>query len=261
MNFFYVMNGKKLKQALIICVAIVFAAGIVYSERGNVSVFSQSGPVAIYNVPTEKKVIALTFDISWGDTRTEPIMKILEEKKVKNVSFFVSSPWSKSHPELVQRMIANGWEVGSHGHKHVNYTSLEDEEIRAQIKTAHSIISEVSGISPQLIRFPNGDFDKRVLRIADEMNYSVIQWDTDSRDWENPGVETIINRVVTKAHPGDIVLLHASDSSKQTHEALPVIIDKLRDKGYEFVSVSQLMKQAQVSNKPPVEDQTMKRIY
>ncbi|WP_159887895.1 polysaccharide deacetylase family sporulation protein PdaB [Paenibacillus puerhi] len=256
MNFFYVMNGKKLKQALIICVALVFAAGIIYSERGNVTVFSQNEPVAVYNVPTERKVIALTFDISWGDTRAEPILKILEDKGVKSATFFLSSPWTQSHPEIVKRIVKSGWEVGSHGHKHINYSSLNDDEIRTQIRTAHDIISETAGSAPSLIRLPNGDFDKRVLRIANELNYSVIQWDTDSLDWKNPGVEHIVNRVVSKAHPGDIVLLHASDSCKQTHEALPLIIDKLRSQGYEFLSVSQLMKQAHVDNKPPVEDHT-----
>jgi polysaccharide deacetylase family sporulation protein PdaB len=259
-NYFYVINGKKLKQALFITVAVIFAIGIIYSERENVTVFSQAEPAAIYNVPTEKKLIALTFDISWGEQRTEPILKVLEEKGVKNATFFLSSPWAKSHPDLVSRIVKGGWEVGNHGHKHVNYSSLNDEEIRSQIKTSHQIINEVSGRNPSLLRLPNGDFDKRVLRIANELNYSVIQWDTDSQDWMNIGVENIINRVVTKAHPGDIVLLHASDSCKQTHEALPVIIDQLRAKGYEFVTVAQLLKQMQVDNKPPVEDQAMNQV-
>ncbi|MFE5324558.1 polysaccharide deacetylase family sporulation protein PdaB [Paenibacillus sp. NPDC056579] len=261
MNYFYVLNGKKLKQAFIIAIAVVFAIGIIYSERENISVFSQNEPAAIYSVQTDKKVIALTFDISWGDVRTEPILKILEDKGVKKATFFLSSPWAKDHPEVVSRIVKGGWEIGSHGHKHVNYSSLNtDEEIRTQIKTAHQILSEVTGQTPTLLRLPNGDFDKRVLRIADELNYSVIQWDTDSQDWLNKGVDTIINRVVTKAHPGDIVLLHASDSSKQTHEALPVIIDQLRAKGYEFVTVGEMLKQTQVENKAQVEDQTMKSI-
>lgn len=261
MNYFYVMNGKKLKQALIITVAVLFAIGIIYSERENVSVFSQHEPAAVYSIPTERKLIALTFDISWGDTRTEPILQILENKGIRNATFFLSSPWTKSHPEIVNKIVKGGWEIGSHGHKHVNYSSLSDEEIRAQIRTAHQIIQEVTGMSPNLLRLPNGDFDKRVLRIANEMRYTVIQWDTDSQDWMNKGVDTIINRVVSRAHPGDIVLFHASDSVKQTHEALPVIIDKLREKGYEFVTVSQLMKQTKVSNQPPVEDQTMKPLH
>lgn len=261
MNYFYVLNGKKLKQAFIIAVAVVFAIGIIYSERENVTVFSQNEPAAIYSVQTDKKVIALTFDISWGEVRTEPILKILEDKGVKKATFFLSSPWAKDHPEVVNRIVKGGWEIGSHGHKHVNYSSLNtDEEIRTQIKTAHQILSEVTGQNPNLLRLPNGDFDKRVLRIANELNYSVIQWDTDSQDWLNKGVDSIINRVVTKAHPGDIVLLHASDSSKQTHEALPAIIDQLRAKGYDFVTVGELLKQTHVENKTQVEDQTMKPI-
>ena len=220
---------------------------------------SNAEPSAIYSVQTDRKVIALTFDISWGEKRAEPILKILKEKGVKDATFFLSSPWSKSHPEIVAHIKKDGFEIGSHGNKHDNYSTLSDEEIRKQITTAHGILTELTGKEPNLIRLPNGDFDKRVLRIADDLGYSVIQWDTDSQDWLNKGVDTIVNRVVSKAHPGDIVLLHASDSSQQTHEALPVIIEQLRAKGYEFVTVSELIKQTQVETKP-VEDQAMKQI-
>nr|WP_275984043.1 polysaccharide deacetylase family sporulation protein PdaB [Paenibacillus hamazuiensis] len=254
------MNGKRLKQGFIIIVALLFAAGIVYSEKDNITVFSQSEPAAIYSVQTDKKVIALTFDISWGDVRTEPILKVLADKGVKKASFFLSSPWAKTHPQIVEKIAKAGYEIGSHGHKHVNYSSLSDEEIRNQIQTAHQILTDVTKQPPHLLRLPNGDFDKRVLRIANDLNYTVIQWDTDSMDWMNKGVDNIVSRVVSKAHPGDIVLLHASDSVKQTHEALPIIIDQLRAKGYEFVSVSDLLKQSQVDNKPPVEDKTMKQL-
>ncbi|WP_144936638.1 polysaccharide deacetylase family sporulation protein PdaB [Paenibacillus sp. 32O-W] len=255
MNYFYVLNGKKIKQYLTIFVAVIFAAGIIYAEKGNISVFSQNEPAAIYSIPTEKKLIALTFDISWGDKRAEPILNVLKEKGVTNATFFISSPWAKGNPEIVKKIKEAGFEIGSHGHKHTNYSGLSDEEIRKQIQTAHQIISEAIGQEPNLIRMPNGDFDKRVLKIADELKYKVIQWDTDSLDWKNIGTDNIVNRVLDKAHPGDIVLMHASDSVKQTHEALPVIIDRLKADGYQFVTVTQLMEQAQVS-KQPVEDKT-----
>lgn len=246
MNYFLVINGKKLKRYLIIAVAAVFTLGIVYAEKENVTVFSQSEPGAIYSVKTENKSIALTFDISWGEERAEPILEILEDKGVENVTFFLSAPWSKDHPDVVQKIVDSGYEIGNHGHKHVNYSSLDDADIRKQIRVSHQTLSEATGKSPGLIRLPNGDFDKRVLRIADELNYKVIQWDTDSLDWMNIGVDKIVNRVVTKAHPGDIVLMHASDSCKQTHLALPIIIDKLRADGYEFVTVSGLLAQAEM---------------
>jgi polysaccharide deacetylase family sporulation protein PdaB len=245
-NFFYVMNGKKLKRNAIIIVAILFSLGIVYTETDNISVFSYSEPAAIYSVDTEQKVIALTFDISWGEKRAEPILKVLEDKGIKNATFFLSSVWSKDHPDTVKKIVDGGFEIGSHGHKHDNYSSLEDAEIRKQIQISHQILSEVTGKNPNLIRVPNGDIDKRVLKIASGLGYQVIQWDTDSRDWMNIGVDEIVNRVVTKAHPGDIVLMHASDSVEQTHLALPVIIDKLRAQGYEFVTVSGLLSHADI---------------
>jgi polysaccharide deacetylase family sporulation protein PdaB len=245
MNHFFVYNARNIKRFLFLLLAAVFSAGVVWAEKDNISVFSPHPPAAVYSVPTDRKVVALTFDISWGDKRAEPILDILKNKGVKNVTFFLSSPWSKTHPEIVKKIVDSGYEIGSHGHKHDYYSRYTDEEIRNQIATADGILSELTGRSPTLIRLPNGDFDKRLLRIAESLNYKVIQWDTDSLDWKNPGVDTIVSRVVTKAHPGDIILLHASDSSKQTHEALPIIIDQLRAKGYEFVTVSQLLSQTE----------------
>lgn len=255
MNFFYVVNGKRLKQMLIIAVACFFAAGIIYAEKENITVFSSQEPAAVYSVPTDKKVVALTFDISWGEIRAEPILKVLADKKVNKATFFLSSPWSKSHPDLVSQMVKSGFEIGSHGHKHTNYSGLSEEEIRSQIQTAHSIITEVTGKSPSLIRLPNGDFNKRVLRVADELGYKVIQWGTDSLDWKASGSQEIVDRVVSHAHAGDIILMHASDSAKYNHEALPQIIDQLRSQGYEFVTVSELMEQSSITSKP-AEEQT-----
>lgn len=255
-NFFYVLNGKKIKRFFFVFTAALFAVGIIYVEKGHVTVFSEeSSPSAVYSVSTEKKVIALTFDISWGDKRTEPILQILKDKNVQKATFFLSSPWSKTHPEIVKSIQQQGYEIGSHGHKHVNYSGLSEEDISRQINSAHSILTDLTGKEPKLLRLPNGDFDKRVLKIAKNKGYTVIQWDTDSQDWMNKGVQTIVDRVVNKAHPGDIVLLHASDSVKQTHEALPIIIDELRKKGYEFVSVSDLLQEASVKG-TEVRDQT-----
>jgi len=256
MNMFYVLNGRKMKKYFFIAVALLFSIGIIYAERDNISVFAPQQPAAIYSVPTDKKVVALTFDISWGDKRAEPILKLLKEKNVTQATFFLSSPWSQSHPEIVKKIVDAGYEIGSHGHKHDNYSKLSDEEIRKQITTAHGILSNMIGKQPNLIRMPNGDFDKRVLRIAEELNYKVIQWDTDSLDWMNIGTDKIINRVLQRVHPGDIILFHASDSVKQTHEALPVIIDQLLSKGYEFSTVSALITQSEIQGKPVQDKQT-----
>lgn len=252
MKFFLVLSGRRIKRALMGLVAFLFAVGIYYADRENIQVFLplDPGPSAIYSVDTDKKQVALTFDISWGEERAGPILDVLEQKELKKATFFLSSPWAESHPDIVKRIVDMGYEIGSHGHRHENYSSLSDEEIREQITKAHSILTEVTGKEPNLIRYPNGDFDQRVLKIADKLGYKSIQWDTDSLDWMNPGTEKIIQRVVSKAHPGDIILMHASDSCKQTHEALPTIIDELRNKGYEFVTVSELIAGTEVEMNP-----------
>ncbi|GED32939.1 polysaccharide deacetylase family sporulation protein PdaB [Brevibacillus centrosporus] len=243
MRWIYVVSAQRLKQVLIITAAILMAAGIGYAEQDTMSAFAggSQAPQAIYKVDTKEKKIALTFDISWGESRTVPILDILKAKNVTKSTIFLSSPWSQRHPEIVKRIKEDGFEIGSHGHKHDNYSKYTDEEIRSQIGKADTILTEMTGKKPNLIRMPNGDFDKRVLQIAGDMGYTVIQWDTDSKDWTNPGTENIINNVLSKAHPGDIILMHASDSCKETHLALPVIIDKLRQQGYEFVTVSELI--------------------
>jgi polysaccharide deacetylase family sporulation protein PdaB len=251
MNMFLVLSAKRLKSTFFIMLALFFAMGIFYAENKNMQVFFpiDPGPSAIYSVETDKKQVALTFDISWGEERTGPILDVLEQKGLKKATFFLSSPWAESHPDLVKRIVDMGFEIGSHGHRHDNYSQYNEEQIRTQISKADRILTEVTGKKPKLIRYPNGDFNKRVLRIADQMGYKSIQWDTDSLDWMNPGKEKIINRVLKRVHPGDIILMHASDSCRQTHEALPVIIDSLRKQGYEFVTVSELIAGSEVKMK------------
>lgn len=251
MEFFWVFSAKKIKLYSLLTLGVIFAFCIWFAEKGNIqSVFSDSsGPVAIYNVNTNKKQVAITFDISWGEERTGPILDVLEQKGLKKTTFFLSSPWAESHPDLVKRIVDKGYEIGSHGHRHDNYSQYDEGQIRQQIAKADEILTKVTGKKPNLIRYPNGDFDKRVLRIADAMGYKSIQWDTDSLDWMNPGTDKIISRVVGKVHPGDIILMHASDSCQQTHEALPKIIDQLRAKGYEFVTVSELISGTKVDTK------------
>ncbi|MGM0715512.1 polysaccharide deacetylase family sporulation protein PdaB [Brevibacillus parabrevis] len=253
MKFIYVVSAQRLKQILIIAAAILLTAGIGYAERDTIAAFSSNGnkqdPQAIYKVDTKDKKIALTFDISWGETRALPILDVLKEKNVNKATLFLSSPWSQRHPEIVKRIKEDGLEIGSHGHKHDNYSKYTDEEIRTQITKADSILTEMTGKKPTLLRMPNGDFDKRVLEIANRLGYTVVQWDTDSKDWIEPKKDVIVQNVLSKAHPGDIVLLHASDSAKETHLALPIIIDQLRKQGYEFVTVSELIAGTNIQSK------------
>ncbi len=198
-------------------------------------------PSAIYKVDTTKKVVALTFDISWGEKMPGPILNVLKTKNIQKATFFLSGPWIMHHQEIAKQIKSMGYEIGSHGYMHKDFSEQTDNWIKEQMGKAEHSFKEVLNLKPTLVRTPNGDFDQRVLRLLNQMGYTVIQWNTDSLDWKNPGVEYMVSRVTTRAVPGDIILMHASDSAKQTAAALPQIIDGLRAKGYQFVTVSELI--------------------
>lgn len=198
-------------------------------------------PSAVYKVGTTQKVVALTFDISWGEKMPTPILNVLKSKNVKKATFFLSGPWIMHHQEIAKQIKTMRFEIGSHGYMHKDFSEQSNNWIREQMGKAEHSFKEVLNLKPTLVRTPNGDFDPRVLRLLNQMGYTVIQWNTDSLDWKNPGVQFMIDRVVTRAVPGDIILMHASDSAKQTAMALPAIIDGLRAKGFQFVTVSELI--------------------
>ncbi len=238
------------KRMVTVSAIVALFVAVLFAVSGGIQAFaSDKQPQAIYKVDTNKKVVALTFDISWGNKVPEPVLDILEKEKVKKATFFLSGPWTLRHPKTAKRIKDMGFEIGNHGNLHKDFSNYPDSWIREQVGISAKSIEQVTGVKTKLIRTPNGDFNPRVIACLHNMGYTVIQWNTDSLDWKNPGVNAIVNRVSTRAVPGDIILMHASDSSKQMTEALPQIITQLRAKGYQFVTVSQLVADAHVETK------------
>lgn len=194
----------------------------------------------IYRIQTETKVAALTFDISWGDHTPRPVLDILKKNHI-HATFFLSGPWAKDFPEIPAQIRDEGHEIASHGNRHIDYSNLSRDEIRQEISTASASIQAVTGITPGLIRMPNGDYNNQVIQAAQECHCQPVQWSVDSLDWMNPGIDNIVARVHEKIHPGAIILMHASDTCKQTTEALPLVLEDLKKQGYTFVTVSELL--------------------
>lgn len=236
------------RRILTVSAIVALFMAVLFAVSGQTRVFAAElkKPAAIYKVNTDKKVVALTFDISWGNKVPEPALEVLKKENVKKATFFLSGPWTARHPEIVKKIKAMGYEIGNHGNLHKDFSNYPDSWIREQVSLSEKSIYQVTGVRTRLIRTPNGDFNPRVLRCLNNMGYSVIQWNTDSLDWKNPGTANIVNRVVNRAVPGDIILMHASDSSKQIVEALPQILDGLRAKGYQFATVSELINMADI---------------
>lgn len=215
-----------------------FIAGSVYMQ---VLAMVNSGPLAIAGTKTEQKVVALTFDHSWGNKFTPSILETLKKNDIK-VTFFIMGPWALKYPDVVKQMVADGHEIGSHGHRHQNYGEKTRDWIKNDLMTAHNEIKEASGgVEPSLVRPPNGSYSKEALQIIDELGYNTIIWNIDSLDWKNPPPAAMVERVMKRLKPGGIILMHASDTPQHTAEVLPELLAKIKAEGYTIVTVGQLL--------------------
>jgi polysaccharide deacetylase family sporulation protein PdaB len=237
------------RQAIALAAAAAATAAVVrYAATPASAAHSASAPPAaaletpLRAVATDRPDIALTFDISWGNVMPAKVIAILERERVA-ATWFLSGPWVTAHPDLVRAMARVPYfEIESHGQAHVNFSALGSDGVRQNLEKANAAIYAVTGRRPTMVRPPNGDYSRASLTATAALGLRTVIWDTDSRDWMNPGVAAIVRRVVTRAHPGDIVLMHASDTCKQTDLALPAILSDLRAKGYRFVTVAELLR-------------------
>ena len=118
--------------------------------------------------------------------------------------------------------------------------------MKQDIAKAQTAFKKLNITNIQLLRAPTGHFDQTTLKIAQQYGYTVVHWSIDSKDWTNPGVKIIVDNV-TKATKGDIILLHASDSAKQTEKAIPLILDQLKKKNLKLVSISEMIANAKTN--------------
>ncbi|MBR5266181.1 MAG: polysaccharide deacetylase family protein [Clostridia bacterium] len=194
--------------------------------------------IPIYCVGTDEKKLSISFDAAWGNEDTHQLIEILDRYNVK-ATFFIVGDWARKYPESVRELFDAGHEIMSHSDRHKHMTQLSKEQIIADIETCGNEIEKITGVRPYLFRAPYGEYDNKVVGTLRELGYYTIQWDVDSLDWKELGVQSIIDRVTGKVQNGSIVLFH--NAAKYTPDALPTILETLLDEGYSFVPVSQLI--------------------
>lgn len=194
----------------------------------------------IYCVDTEEKKVALSFDAAWGNEDTEELLSILEEHNLK-VTFFMTGGWVESHPEDVKAILAAGHDLGNHSENHKNMSELSDEEKIEEIMSVHRKVQEITGYEMFLFRPPYGDYDNALIDVLKENEYYAIQWDVDSLDWKNEGVDAILKTVTEHKNLGNGSIILCHNGAEYTAEALDTLINELEAQGYEIVPISELI--------------------
>jgi polysaccharide deacetylase family sporulation protein PdaB len=204
----------------------------------------------IKRVETDKRWIALTFDDGPDPVETVKILDLLSRYKAK-ATFFIIGKQAEKHPEIINREVLEGHELANHTYSHRSMSRLSNHDLEIEIKKAENVIFSATNQHPRLFRPPGGYYTNRIVKKVNELGYTVVMWTwyQDSRDWSKPGVNKIVDTVLSHAHPGDIVLFHDRISGKsQTCEALEIILQKLQKDGYQFVTVSDLIHAPLLSN-------------
>lgn len=238
MRRFMVVGRKKSVWFLLGAVVYVF---IILLGLGNmvvslVSITEKELP--IYSVQREETLVALTFNCAWEENDIPQLLDLLERENIK-ATFFLVGQWIERYPDSVRQIVDAGHEIGNHSYSHVDFVGAGEEVIRQQMEKTDALIREVTGSDPVLARVPSGSYDSRVIRLLRQEGYEVIQWDVDSIDWKKPPAKEITERILTKVQNGSIVLFHSGAAT--TLEALPDVIAGLREKGYCFTTVGDLL--------------------
>jgi peptidoglycan/xylan/chitin deacetylase (PgdA/CDA1 family) len=226
-NFHLVIYRYELILAVIV---LLLTGSIVVSSKDRVKDLAIHDPRYPYR-------IALTFDDGPHPEYADKLVSVLRQNNVP-ATFFVVGKMVLQHPELIQELSLAGHEIEVHGFTHTNLTKLSAEEVEKELTGTRSIIEDITGKKCFFFRPPGGQFNNKVIKKATSLGMEMVLWSVFPKDHEENDPQVIIQRVMSQATDGGVVLLHSGRDP--TLAALPEIIKRLREKGYEFVTVERL---------------------
>ncbi len=224
-----------------LCLVVILSLWMASSTHRRYAMAAGSGEV-ITNVPTTEMIVALTFDDGPSPTFTPQVLQTLEEHRVR-ATFFVVGMRVESFPDVVRAIANGGHELGNHTFSHP-LKQLNEAQFENELQRTHQIIQQVTGVTPKIYRPPGAYYNKTTLEVLKKHGYTMVLWSwwQNPKDYTNPGADVIAQRILAEPRNGDIIVLHDLGGNRsQTVEALPTIIKGLQEKGFAFVTVSELL--------------------
>ncbi len=221
----------------IVCTLSTIVYG-VQKAKEHASAVAASRSLPIYSVETDEKKIAISFDCAWGVDYTDTLLDVMQKNDVR-CTFFAVQFWVEKYPEYVEKIVAAGHEIGTHSRTHPYMSKLSEQEIKDELTTSSAAIEKLTGQKVTLFRPPYGDYDNLLIDTCNAMGLFPIQWDVDSLDWKNLSATEIAMRIINGAKNGSIILCH--NNGLHTAEALPLIFSTLKNRGFTFVPIGELI--------------------
>ncbi len=198
----------------------------------------------IKEADTKEKMIAVTFDDGPSPSFTGQILDILKKYNAK-ATFFIIGEQAEKLPDLVKRQINEGHEIGNHMYRHREVFQMPMPEIKEDLEHSHRVIEGITGKPIRLYRPTSGYYNESIVGVAWSLEYIVILWSIDSKDWSGLRPGAIAKKILKKVKPGSIVLFHDLGGYRDTTvKTLEIVLPELTRRGYRFLTVSDLLERA-----------------
>lgn len=191
----------------------------------------------IFRGNPHKDMVALLINVSWGTEHIPEILQALDKQQVK-ATFFIEGKWAKENIESVKMIHEQNHLIGNHAYNHPDMANLSKLEMQEQIDKTNDIIEAIIGERPKWFAPPSGSFNQEVVQVAADLQMETILWTVDTIDWKKPSVSVMINRVMTKVHPGATILMHPTDPVAQGLEEL---IKEIKSKNLDLGTIEVLL--------------------
>lgn len=234
-----VVKSRTLKIFVaMVLVMVVLSLSINGSTSAEVYFGYSTRKVPIYNVETEEKQVAISFDAAWGADKTEGIIEILKEFDC-SATFFLVGFWVDDYPDMVKAIDEAGYEIGTHSNTHPDMIKLDRSTMKSELETCMSKIQAITNKDIKLFRAPFGSYNNDLLDVAEGLGLKTIQWDVDSLDWKGLSANEICQRIMTRVKNGSIILMH--NNSDHVLDGLRLVLNRLKVAGYKVTGISDLV--------------------
>ena len=241
---FFVCNKDKIISVAIALstVLVLFLLAATFKQNAiNDTIQTSVGMnrlLPIYSVDTEENKVALTINCAWNADDIDLILETLSNNDVK-ATFFMVGEWVSKFPEAVKKINESGNEIANHSESHLHVNNLGYAENVEEIIECSDKIQLLTGKSTTLYRGPYGEYNDTVVKAAKDSNHIMIQWSIDTLDYNGLTGEQMWQRIEPKLEKGSIILMH--NGTENTALGLDMIIKNIKSKGYNLVTVSELI--------------------
>ncbi|MCZ4122166.1 polysaccharide deacetylase family protein [Streptomyces sp. H39-S7] len=203
----------------------------------------------VRTLPVQQQMVALTFNAAWDETGLDTVLKVLHDAKAP-ATFFLTGQFAEAHPAAARAMAAAGHGIANHSYSHPHFDELTCEGREREVRLADQALRTAIGTAPlPFVRFPYGETTAQQVTEVNALGFADIEWTTDTNGYLNTAGGMTVQKAVTRAldslTPGEIIQMHVGDPNERPTildaQALPLIIDAVRARGYEIADLRTLL--------------------